>query len=34
MSRKSLEIIRAHDINKTAEQYESLYRKAIAEHNS
>jgi len=29
MSQKSLEIIKAHDINKTTEKYESLYNEII-----
>ena len=32
MTQKSLEIIRAHDINKTLDRYELLYQKTIAQH--
>ncbi len=32
MGRKSLEIIQAHDINKTIERFEALYKDVIAKH--
>jgi glycosyltransferase involved in cell wall biosynthesis len=32
MGQKSLDIIQAHDIQKTLDKYESLYRQVIAKH--